>query len=142
MLIVEIPGTSIEVCTFLVFLLMIAMHVIEDFHLQGRMADMKQKSWWEEYPLQYRGDYVPVLMLHGMEWSILVSLPLLLITGLNVPGIVLLGIVINGFVHAIVDDLKANRFLINLETDQSIHILQILLIYLLAVWTVTYGAMA
>lgn len=142
MIIVEIPGTSIEVCTFLVFLLMIAMHVIEDFHLQGRMADMKQKSWWEEYPSQYRRGYVPVLILHGMEWSILVSLPLLLITGLNVPGIVLLGIVINGFVHAIVDDLKANRFLINLETDQSIHILQILLIYLLTVWTVTYGVMA
>ena len=142
MIIVEIPGTSIEVCTFLVFLLMIAMHVIEDFHLQGRMTDMKQKSWWEEYPPKYSGDYGPVLMLHGMEWSILVSLPLLLITGLNVPGIVLLGIVINGFVHAIVDDLKANRFLINLGTDQSIHILQILLIYLLAVGTVAEGAMA
>ena len=33
----------IIVCMF-----MILMHIIEDFHLQGIMANMKQKKWWED----------------------------------------------------------------------------------------------
>lgn len=117
----------------LIFLLMLAMHTIEDFHLQGRMADMKQKSWWEEYPARYHRDYIPVLFLHGMEWSVLVSLPLLLLTGLDVPMWFVLAVVINGIVHAIVDDLKANRFRINLIQDQAAHIIQMAAI-LIVTW--------
>lgn len=107
-----------------VFLLMMAIHVIEDFHLQGRMADMKQQAWWEEFPDRYRMDYTMVLFLHGLEWSVLVSLPLLLITGLDVPMWLVPAIVINGFIHSVVDDLKANRFKINLIQDQLIHMVQ------------------
>ena len=31
-----------------VFLLMILLHVIDDFHLQGILASMKQKEWWKK----------------------------------------------------------------------------------------------
>lgn len=117
----------------MIFLLMIAMHVIEDFHLQGKMADMKQQAWWEEFPDRYHKDYIPVLILHGMEWSILVSLPLLLITGLDVPIWIVLAIVVNGFVHSVVDNLKANRFKINLIQDQLIHMVQMVTILALTV---------
>ena len=30
-----------------VFLLMILLHVIDDFHLQGIFGSMKQKEWWK-----------------------------------------------------------------------------------------------
>lgn len=114
-----------------VLLLMLAMHVIEDFHLQGRMADMKQRSWWSQYPEMYDRDYIAVLILHGMEWSVLVSLPLLLVTGLDMPPAVVLAIVANGLIHAYVDDLKANRLRIDLITDQTVHIIQMLAVLLL-----------
>ncbi len=115
----------------LIFLLMLTMHTVEDYHLQGRMADMKQKSWWDEYPARYHRDYIPVLFLHGMEWSVLVSLPLLLLTGLDVPIWFVLAVVINGIIHATVDDLKANRFRINLIQDQTAHIVQMAAILIL-----------
>ena len=31
-----------------VFVWMLFMHVLDDFRLQGIMAEMKQKSWWEK----------------------------------------------------------------------------------------------
>lgn len=31
-----------------VFLLMILLHVIDDFHLQGIFGSMKQKEWWKK----------------------------------------------------------------------------------------------
>ena len=32
---------------FILFL-MLLMHYIEDFHLQGCLANLKQKKWWEK----------------------------------------------------------------------------------------------
>ena len=32
--------------TIITLLFMVLMHIIEDFHVQGIMAQMKQKSWW------------------------------------------------------------------------------------------------
>ena len=36
-----------------VFLLMILLHVIDDFHLQGILANMKQKEWWKSLPMTF-----------------------------------------------------------------------------------------
>ena len=44
---------------------------------------------------------------------------------------------INTAIHFVVDDLKANRFKINLITDQSIHFIQIVLTFLVCyVWMI------
>lgn len=114
-----------DASVWVVLLLMVAMHVIEDFHLQGRMAEMKQRSWWEGYPEMYSGDWVPVILLHGMEWSVLVSLPLLLLTGLDVGWWFAAMVTANGLIHAGVDHLKANDFKIDLVRDQTAHMAQI-----------------
>lgn len=114
------PEASVAV----VLLLMVAMHVIEDFHLQGRMADMKQRAWWSQYPERYSRDWMPVILLHGMEWSVLVSLPLLLLTGLDAGWWFAAMVAVNGLVHAGVDHLKANSLRIDLIQDQTVHMVQ------------------
>ena len=35
-----------------ILFLMIFLHIIDDFCLQGIMASMKQKSWWQEHPVR------------------------------------------------------------------------------------------
>jgi hypothetical protein len=40
----------------------------------------------------------------------------------------------NMIVHAFVDNLKANKFKINLVVDQSIHIIQIVVTWLVFIW--------
>ena len=30
-----------------IFIAMALLHILEDFHLQGILANMKQKSWWQ-----------------------------------------------------------------------------------------------
>ena len=110
----------------IVLFLMIFLHIIDDFCIQGIMAYMKQKSWWQEHPVgrqpMYKYDYIAALFAHSFSWSFMIMLPVLLWGTWN-PAI----FVLNMLLHAFVDDMKANRMRINLITDQTIHLGQILL---------------
>lgn len=109
-------------------LLMILMHIVDDYYLQGILASMKQKSWWEKqegYTNLYKNDYKMALLMHSMSWSIMLLIPAMFL--LNVNGYALLGIfVVNTFIHYHIDNLKANKKQINLMFDQTIHIMQII----------------
>ena len=87
--------------SILILLFMIGMHILEDFHLQGIMANMKQKDWWDKQFISetdrlegklsdegldnyykdmfrmYHNDYIPVLLLHGFGWSLCIHIPII-----------------------------------------------------------------
>lgn len=126
----------------LIILLTILAHIIEDFHLQGIMANMKQKSWWyDQYAKvskdqpdrtmpdimhKYGMDYIVVLILHGLEWSICVSLPALILGDISLSWYdVIIVVIVMGLIHALIDDMKANAYAINLWQDQSLHLIQL-----------------
>lgn len=111
-----------------VFFAMIFCHVIDDFVLQGKLADLKQRKWWEEnYPNdKYKYDYVICLILHAAEWTFMILLPLAFYIKFNVTWLYVVGFIINTIIHAIVDDIKANKEWFCLESDQIIHICQII----------------
>jgi hypothetical protein len=93
---------------------------------------MKQKNWWtkqESYEDKYKNDYVIALIMHAFSWSFVILIPFLLL-GLS-PIFLVIALVLNGTIHAFVDDLKANQKKINLVQDQSIHIGQIFLTWLI-----------
>ena len=115
---------------YLLLPLMILCHIIEDFHIQGVMADMKQASFWRSYGEKYANDWKPVIILHGMEWAILTSMPCLVMSWFDIPLWFVLVIVAMGLLHAYIDHLKANVGKINLITDQTLHMSQIMIIYL------------
>lgn len=135
---------------FILFL-MLLMHYIEDFHLQGCLANLKQKKWWEKqtsnndmhshYALEhsiYRNDYKMSLLAHSIENALFVMLPLILDMLISeftyclqntwilfIPSTILICIS-----HYLIDDLKANEMKINLVQDQLYHLGVILLIFL------------
>ena len=119
---------------FLVFIFfaMCFCHIVDDYYLQGILASMKQQSWWtkqESYEDKYKNDYIVALIMHAFSWSFMILIPFLL---LGLPWIfIVLAFAINGMIHAFVDDLKANQKKINLVQDQSIHIGQIFLTWLI-----------
>lgn len=115
---------------YLLLPLMILCHIIEDFHIQGVMADMKQTSFWNPYGEKYANDWKPVIILHGIEWAMLTSMPCLVMSWFDVPMWFVLVIVAMGLLHAYIDHLKANVGKINLITDQTLHMSQIMIIYL------------
>ena len=111
-----------------ILVLMLLGHLVADYTLQGWLADGKQKSWWVkicggEIPGKYKHDYIAALVCHSLYWSILVCAPF------YASGHFLPAIVLNTGVHAVVDDLKANRKRINLVHDQLAHLAQILLTF-------------
>ena len=116
----------------------IALHIFADFHLQGILADLKQKRWWLEnvfdkgFNHRYDKDYLAALAIHGLEWSILVHVPfLIMMCYLYYPEnpIILFGsVLIQAVLHAVIDDLKCNRFKLNLIQDQALHFVQIMII--------------
>ena len=107
-------------------IVMLSAHLITDYTLQGWLANGKHKAWWDKItdgnlPHKYRYDYIAVLICHALYWSIAVCLPLW-----DSP-ILPWAIIGNTIIHAIVDDLKANRKSLNLIQDQLLHLVQIVI---------------
>lgn len=112
----------------MICLAMVFMHILDDFCLQGILASMKQKEWWrkqEGYQALYRNDYVVALFMHSFSWTFMIMLPIAISLQWNITGVFLGFFVANLIIHAIVDDLKANKKKINLGVDQGVHLIQI-----------------
>lgn len=116
-----------------IILAMVFCHIVDDYYLQGCLASMKQKKWWQENAPQklYKYDYIVALIMHSMSWSFMIMLPIAISVNFNVPAIFAVVFISNTIIHAVVDDLKANKLKINLIVDQSIHILQIIITYVI-----------
>lgn len=110
-----------------VFLIMILLHIIDDFVLQPIcLSKLKQKSFWEHYVKddeKYKFDYKVALAIHALSWSIMIHLPLMVI-GISEYGI-LFSVIINTIFHAWIDDEKANKLNITLFEDQIMHLIQV-----------------
>ena len=117
---------------------MIFCHIVDDYYLQGWLASAKQKSWWEKNSPDdlYKHDYLVALFMHSFSWTFMIMLPTViysLIMGLQF--YLWLGLfAINLIVHGFVDNLKANKKKINLVQDQTIHMIQIFITWLLLVY--------
>ena len=112
-----------------VLLLMIFCHVVDDYYLQGWLASAKQKKWWEENAPEklYKNDYICALLMHSFSWSFMIMLPIAYFQSFRISLLHLIVFYVNIVIHAVVDDLKANKRTINLWTDQIIHVVQIYL---------------
>lgn len=113
----------------ILLLCMVFCHIVDDYYLQGLLAKLKQKSYWElnAPDKMYKHDYLMALLMHSMSWSFMIMLPLLIYFDFDPPVSFMILWIINTIVHFVTDDLKANRFKINLIQDQSIHIFQIII---------------
>lgn len=119
-----------------ILLSMIFLHIIDDYKLQGILASMKQKKWWEEqkeYKNLYKYDYIPALIEHSFSWTFMIMLPIAVMLRFDI-GWWVIAYIVNMIVHAFVDNLKANQFKINLVVDQTIHIVQIVVTWLIFIW--------
>lgn len=117
---------------FILFVMFFA-HIVDDYYLQGILASLKQKTWWENqksYKPMYKYDYIVALIMHAFSWSFMISLPILY---LGFTKWIAVAIILNTIIHGIVDDFKANKGKINLIIDQSIHIVQIIITWILFV---------
>lgn len=110
-----------------IILAMIFCHIVDDYYLQGWLASAKQKKWWEENAPQklYNHDYIMALIMHSMSWSFMIMLPIAISMSFNVSILFVIVFIFNAVIHALVDNLKANKLQISLITDQLIHLLQI-----------------
>ena len=106
-------------------LTMIFLHIVDDYYLQGILAQMKQKKFWKDNAPDemYKYDYIWALIMHAFSWTFMIMLPFI-VAGTAGPAFYVI-FVINCIAHAIIDDLKANRKKINLWEDQILHMIQI-----------------
>lgn len=114
---------------FYIVLLMIFCHIVDDYYLQGWLASAKQKKWWKDNAPQnlYKYDYLMALFMHAFSWSFMIMLPVA-VSMRFAPGVAFyILFAVNLIIHAFVDNLKANMLKINLITDQTIHLIQILI---------------
>lgn len=110
-----------------IFLIMILLHIIDDFVLQPIcLSKLKQKSFWETYVKddeKYKFDYKVALVIHALSWAIMIHLPLMFIVSNEI--LVFISVIINTAIHAWIDDEKANKLNITLFEDQIMHLIQV-----------------
>jgi hypothetical protein len=107
------------------------MHILDDFHFQGCLANLKQKSWWAANApdTKYKNDWIPALLAHCISWSMMIMAPCVIFMDVPV-WLVVIMLVFNVAIHFIVDNAKCNRFLIGLVEDQMFHLAQIIFTFL------------
>ena len=126
----------------LILFIMIFCHLIDDYKLQGILANMKQRKWWKENADKdlYQNDYKMALIEHAFSWSFTTTLPFLVIAFIQnnelLAVLLIVNYIINTAIHAFVDDLKANKFKINLVEDQLVHLTQIICTWIILIVTV------
>ena len=122
----------------ILLLTMMFFHILDDFCLQGILANLKQKQWWQEHAPEelYKNDWIIALTIHAFSWTFMIHLPILYyfshysehLYQSELPILIfLITFAVDWFIHAVVDNLKANKKKINLITDQCIHIAQIII---------------
>ena len=113
----------------MVLLTMIFLHIVDDYVLQGILAQLKQKKFWEDNAPDemYKYDYIWALIMHSFSWTFMIMLPIALTQKVGNPFYAVF--LANIFIHAVTDDAKANRHKINLWQDQIVHIVQIILTF-------------
>lgn len=117
---------------FVLLTSMLFLHIVDDFYLQGILAKLKQRKFWEDNAPQklYKYDYIMALIIHAFSWCFMVHIPLFVwaaIKCVEYPAYMLMStFIFNTAIHACVDDLKANKLKINLICDQTIHFMQII----------------
>ena len=110
-----------------VLLSTIFSHVLDDFGLQGILAEMKCKSFWEDKGSFHKQDWIAALSMHAFSWTFMIMLPIAIYKyRLEVSFEFCAIFIANLIIHAIVDHLKANCKYIDLVGDQFIHVMQIL----------------
>ena len=112
---------------FFVILLMIFCHIVDDYYLQGILASLKQRLWWKQRASEpkYKYDYIWALIMHAFSWAFMIMLPIAFVMNFEIDFLLGILFFINVKVHAVVDDLKANKLKINLWIDQLLHMFQI-----------------
>lgn len=115
---------------------MLFFHVVDDYYLQGILAKLKQRSYWKKHAPDemYRHDHIVALITHAFSWCVSIHIPVMVwwhfYGGFSIVAF-LLNFVLQIAIHAVVDDLKANKRKINLITDQLVHVLQICVSFVL-----------
>lgn len=115
----------------MLLLFMIFFHIVDDYYLQGILAKMKQREWWQRNAPGglYEHDYVMALIMHGFSWAFMIMLPIAYKVEFAISLLFCIMFVANMVVHIIVDHLKANCGKLNLIQDQLIHLGQILITF-------------
>lgn len=125
---------------FLVLIVMIFLHFIADYQVQGILAKMKQREWWAKQgdnydESKYRNDHKAAMFAHAFEWAFIVMIPVFydVYCVCNDNSIqskenvfICIGVFAwNVLFHYIIDNSKANKHEISLVTDQVCHLMQV-----------------
>lgn len=79
----------------------------------------------ERLKRKYGRDWAMAMFEHSLYWTLVTFAPIIFFYHVN-DWVILGVVVVNTIFHCVVDDLKANKFAINLVDDQMLHFAQII----------------
>lgn len=110
-----------------ILLAMIFCHIVEDYNIQGILAQFKQKSFWKDKDFLYHNDWIISIIEHGFENTFMMMLPIAIYYKFQLNESYFIWFIWNWAWHCIIDNYKCNKLQINLIRDQSLHMFWIIL---------------
>ncbi len=117
------------------FIVLFFVHIVDDYYLQGWLANGKSRAWWQTNAPdeKYKYDFIVCLLEHGFSNSFLLHAAIFVMADAS-NWLLLLSFLFTMIFHALVDNLKANNKIINLWQDQVLHALNILILAIIYFW--------
>ena len=127
----------------IILLSMMFCNVISNFYIQGSLAQIKQKSWWQDIcsvEPRFRNDYKAALIIQSFLWCFFIHIPLILhirhCDWTYDEKAFLIVFVVNWVIHTIIDDLKCNGHKFSLVTSQILYLIQVIATWAIYFWEV------
>lgn len=105
--------------------------IMSDEHDKYIEFQEKENKEIRDYMHDCRYDFLMGLFLHSFSWTFMVTIPIM-VTNYYRLNEVRFGMIFvaNLLLHMAVDDMKSNKLVVTLLLDQTIHLLQIFLIFI------------
>ena len=86
-------------------LLMIFLHIVDEYYLHGILVSMKHKECWNKAAQEkmYRYDYIVALIMQGFSWSFIIMLPIAISMEFQFSIRFIFAFLVNFITHSLVD---------------------------------------
>lgn len=128
----------------LILFMMIFIHYLFDIFSLNVIEKYKNKEYFEKtFPKKMcKYDYINYLITDSYLWSMSILLPIIININGHITWASFMGIIVNGIIRGIIEDLRINKKIINIFSANICYIFQIFVtesIYVLFYRNVLFG---
>lgn len=109
-----------------ILMVMIFIHFLYETVSTNYLYKFKDMSSWNNKKM-YKNDYICFIITDAYLWSFIILLPIIINIDYQITWASVMGLILNGILRSLIEELRINKKLINNITSQLCYIFQIVI---------------